>query len=143
MAKSILDHSNAAAPASLLPSDAKMRNPRAGVMGRLPRGDQAIVDIHKIKNYCLDPLHPRGRHKARVFQAALDLQPGDAAWLRDALLAAARSAEASQLTTDAWGSQWRLDMTIERHGKSAVIRTIWIIRTGETVPRFDTCWVLR
>lgn len=119
-----------------------MQNSHVGAIGRLPQGDQAIVDARKIEGYCLNPLHPRGRHKARVFQAALDLQPSDAAWLRDALLAAARSAEASQLAADTWGSQWCLDMTIARHGKSAVIRTIWIIRTGEVVPRFVTCWVL-
>jgi hypothetical protein len=52
---------------------------------RLPHGDEAILDIRKIKDYCLSPSHPRGRHKARVFREALDLQRRDAVWLRDAL----------------------------------------------------------
>jgi hypothetical protein len=118
------------------------QNPRAAMTMHLPHGDRAIVDIRKLKDYCLSPSHPRGRHKARVFREALDIRPSDAAWLRDALLEAARSGEAWQSAIDAWGSQWRLDVTIERHGKSAVIRTIWIMRTGEDVPRFVTCWVL-
>jgi hypothetical protein len=109
---------------------------------RLPRSDEAILDIRKIADYCLSPSHPRGRHKARVFREALDLQRSDAAWLRDALLAAARSSEATQVAANARGTQWRLDVTIRRQGKSAVVRAIWIVRSGESVPRFVTCWVL-
>ena len=64
------------------------------------------------------------------------------AWLRDVLLDAARSGEAFQVAADAWGSHWRLDATIWRQRKRAVVRTLWIVRTGESVPRFVTCWVL-
>ena len=109
---------------------------------RLPHGDKAILDIHKIEDYCLSLSHPRGRHKARVFRDALGLHASDAAWLRDVLLDAARSGEASRETVNAWGVQWRLDITVRRQEKSAVVRTIWIVRTGETMPRFVTCWVL-
>jgi hypothetical protein len=70
---------------------------------RLPHSDRAILDIRKIEDYCLSSLHPRGRHKARVFREALDLQRSDAAWLRDILLEAARSNEASEVAADAWG----------------------------------------
>jgi hypothetical protein len=70
---------------------------------RLPRGDEAILDIRKIEDYCLSPSHPRGRHKARVFREALGLQRSDGAWLRDILLEAARSGEASPIATDPWG----------------------------------------
>jgi hypothetical protein len=108
----------------------------------LPHSHEAILDIRKIEDYCLSPSHPRGRHKARVFREALDLQQSDATWLRDALLEAARSNEASEVAVDAWGTHWRLDAIIRRHGKSAVVRTIWIVRTGENVPTFVTCWVL-
>ncbi|WP_367268233.1 DUF6883 domain-containing protein [uncultured Thiohalocapsa sp.] len=38
---------------------------------RLPNADQAAVDLDKLRGYCLNPAHPRGRHKARVFAAAL------------------------------------------------------------------------
>jgi hypothetical protein len=108
----------------------------------LPHSHEAILDIRKIEDYCLSPSHPRGRHKARVFREALDLQQSDATWLRDALLEAARSNEASEVAVDAWGTHWRLDAIIRRHGKSAMVRTIWIVRTGENVPTFVTCWVL-
>ena len=108
----------------------------------LPHSDEAILDIRKIEDYCLNSSHPRGRHKARVFREALDLQRSDASWLRDVLLEAARAGDAIQIAENAWGTNWQLDATIRRQGKSAVIRTIWIVRTGESVPRFVTCWVL-
>src|SRR5450631_733799 len=71
-----------------------MRSQSAAMTKRLPHDDQAILDMRKIEDYCLNPPHPRGRHKARVFREALDLQRSDASWLRDALLEAARSVEA-------------------------------------------------
>jgi len=42
----------------------------------LPNGDRAILDIRKLEDYCLSPSHPRGRHKARVFQRVLGVQQG-------------------------------------------------------------------
>jgi len=109
---------------------------------RLPNPNEAVLDIRKLEDYCLSPSHPRGRHKARVFREALDLQRSDAAWLRDILLEAARSDEASQVAADEWGTHWRLDVAIRRQDRSVVVRTIWIVRTGEIAPTFVTCWVL-
>ena len=51
---------------------------------KLPNGDRAIVDIAKLRDYCLNAGHPRGRHKARVFVAALGLTVADADGLADA-----------------------------------------------------------
>ena len=81
----------------------RMRSQFAAMTKRLPHGSQAILDMRKIEDYWLNPSHPRGRHTARVFREALDLQQSDASWLRDALLDAARSAKAFQDGQDAWG----------------------------------------
>ncbi len=75
-------------------------------MMHLPHSEEAILDIRKIEDYCLSPSHPRGRHEARVFR---------------------QSNEASQIAADEWGAHWRLDIAIRRHGKSAVVRTVWIV----------------
>ena len=40
---------------------------------KLPNADKAIIDSKKIKDYCLNPDHPRGKHKAKIFQSSLDL----------------------------------------------------------------------
>jgi|GEM_PF-2721604 len=33
---------------------------------KLPHGAHAVVDIARLRDYCLSPDHPRGRHKARL-----------------------------------------------------------------------------
>lgn len=108
---------------------------------RLPNGDKAILDMRKLEDYCLSPSHPRGRHKARVFRHALGLQQEDATWLRAELLKAAVSG-ADVVASDIWGTHWQLDAIIGRHRKRAVVRTLWVVRTGEDLPRLVTCWVL-
>jgi hypothetical protein len=112
-------------------------------MTRLPKGERAIVDIRKIEDYCLNPAHPRGRNKARVFRNALGINRTDAPWLRDILIEAAQIDQAIELQTDDYGSRWRIDVSVTRHRKTVVVRTLWIIRSGEDAPRFVTCWVSR
>jgi hypothetical protein len=107
----------------------------------LPNANQADLDLRKLSDYCLNPLHPRGRHKARVFRAA-GISRGDAAWLKQALLEGVCENDAIQTDVDAIGERWRADIAVTRHFKSHVIRTIWIVRRSESFPRFVTCWML-
>jgi hypothetical protein len=111
-------------------------------MARLPHADRAVLDIRKIEEYCLSPAHPRGRHKARVFREALGPAQNDAQWLRQALLDGLRQNEATEVAKDDFGRRFRVDIRLARHGKRAVVRTVWMTRSGEQVPRFVTCWVL-
>lgn len=111
-------------------------------MAGLPHADNPTIELAKLRDYCLDPLHPRGKHKARVFQTALGLQQTDAEWLKTALVEAAAACEASVLETDEFGTRWRADLTLTRQERTAVVRSLWIVRPGETTLRFVTCWVL-
>lgn len=111
-------------------------------MAGLPNGDRAILELRKIEDYCLSPLHPRGRHKARVFSDALGIGRNDARWLQAVLLAVARENEATELEWNSIGRRWRIDVPVSRQDRNIVVRTIWIVRTGEELPRFVTCWVL-
>ena len=108
----------------------------------LPNYHRAILDLRKIEDYCLNPDHPRGRHKAQVFRGALGINRADAEWLRSAILRAMRHNEAIEQICDSSGSRWCVDMLLARHDKRVVVRTIWIVRTSEDFPRFVTCWVL-
>lgn len=76
---------------------------------RLPNAHKAIVEIGKLRDYCLSREHPEGRHKARVFQSALGLTAQDAEELRAALFAAARENEAIVAERDAYGQRYMLD----------------------------------
>lgn len=33
---------------------------------KLPRGEDAVADIAKVRDYCLSPSHPRGRRLLRT-----------------------------------------------------------------------------
>jgi hypothetical protein len=109
---------------------------------QLPNGDQAIVDIFKLREYCLNPIHPRGRHKARVFAAVLGLTAADAEQLQRALLDAARSGDAIPNEHDAFGQRYAIDFLMHGPRGAAMVRSAWIVRTDEDTPRLASCYVL-
>ena len=109
---------------------------------KLPSADAAIVDMVKLRDYCLSSTHPRGRHKARVFADALGMGSGDAAFLREALLRAALVEDVVETGVDTYGQRYQLDVVISRCGKTAIVRSAWIVLRNENVPRLTTCYVL-
>jgi hypothetical protein len=109
---------------------------------KMPGGDSAIVEIEKIRDYCLSRRHPRGRHKARVFLSALGMTSNDAEELRTILLGVAEEGEAQRGASDQYGIRYIIDFQVIRGERVARIRSIWIILKGETAPRFVTCFVL-
>jgi hypothetical protein len=110
-------------------------------MTRLPNAERAVLDLRKIEDYCLNPEHPHGRHKARVFRTVLGVGRADSQWLREAILEGVRSSEAIELITDEHGVRWRADVPITRQTNRISVRTLWIVKAGEDIPRFVTCWV--
>lgn len=112
----------------------------------MPGAIGATLDIRKLADYCLDPTHPRGRHKARVFRGALAIEQSDAAWLRGVLLAGVVDADAIEIGHGAYGATWRADILVPAPrgralGQYAVVRTLWLSPAGSGPPRFVTCWV--
>ena len=109
---------------------------------KLPNGKAAIVEIEKLRDYCLSPGHPRGRHKARVFQSLLEMTAAHAEELLAALIDAALKENATQGASDQYGTRYIIDFEL-RHGECiASIRSCWIIRSDEVAPRFVTCYIL-
>jgi len=108
---------------------------------KMPNADRAIVSHDKITGYCLSPNHPRGRHKARVIQAALGLTQKDMMPFKQLLLAHAQQ-EATLLTEDSYGQRYGIDALCQHGNQAARLRTIWIIRQGESIPQLVTCYIL-
>ena len=108
---------------------------------RLPNGNQAIVETVKLQEYCLSPTHPRGRHKARVFAAVLGLTADDTELLRDALLQAALTEDAIPTDQDEFGQRYVVDFQMQGPQGTAIVRSGWIVRTGEQFPRLTSCYV--
>jgi len=109
---------------------------------KLPNADRAAVDIVKLRDYCLSSNHPRGRHKARVFATALGLTASDAEELRQAILSAALTEDATPTEQDEYGQRFVVDFIMVRQHRQAEVRTSWIIRAGEDNPRLTSCYVL-
>ena len=108
---------------------------------RLPNPERVVVDIEKLREYCLSAEHPRGRHKARVFAARLGLSAGDAELLREALLNAAQTYDAAPGEEDSFGRRYVVEFTMDGPAGRAWVRSTWIVRRGETFARFVTCYV--
>jgi hypothetical protein len=95
---------------------------------KLPNSERAVVDIRKVRDYCLSVHHPRGRHKARVFRSALELTANDAEELQAALLDAALTDEAVATEQDQYGQRYVLDFHMNREARRARVRSSWIVR---------------
>lgn len=109
---------------------------------KLLNADRAVIEIEKLRGYCLSATHPRGKHKARVFVAALGITADDAEELKQAILSAVMIEEAMSTERDEYGQRFVVDFSMKRRGKEAAIRSSWIIRRGEDYPRFTSCYVL-
>jgi hypothetical protein len=108
---------------------------------KLPNCERAIVDIRKLLDYCLNPHHPRGRNKARVF-ASVGVRDTDAEQLKSALLSAAINGEAQAGVTNIYGQRYIVDFDLVRPDRIVRIRSTWIVKAGDQLPRLTSCYVL-
>lgn len=90
---------------------------------KLPNGGEAIVDSAKLRDYCLSPEHEEGKHKARVFAAALGIFRNDAAWLRERLIEAAGRENAILVSETVFGRLFVLDFAVKTPVGEALIRS--------------------
>lgn len=95
---------------------------------KLPNGERAIVEIRKLVEYCLNSQHPRGRNKARVFAAVG--------------IAAANTADAQTGIVNPYGHHYIVDFDFAHQDRTVRIRSTWIVRSGEDLPRLTSCYVL-
>ena len=108
---------------------------------KLPNAESAVIDISKLRNYCLSQAHPDGRHKARVFFAVLGMTADDAEELRAAIIEGICRCEIRDKSKTPYGCRYVADIAVSRRDKNAIVRTAWIIRDGESVPRLVSCYV--
>jgi len=108
----------------------------------LPNAERAIVDRVKLRDYALSAGHQRGRHKARVFLAALGLTAADTEELRTALLESARTGDAIPGASDEFGTRYTIDFEMVRSTKRARVRGCWIVLIDDGLPRLTSCYVL-
>ena len=111
-------------------------------MAKLPNGSKAVVPVEKFTEYLLNPDHPTGRHKARVFKAALGLTLENAEFLRERAQQIAVTGDAERQEPTPFGERYVIDFEMTTESGTANVRTAWIIRHGEDFPRLTSCYVL-
>jgi hypothetical protein len=109
---------------------------------KLPNKANAVVDIAKLRDYCLNPEHQDGKHKARVFKAALGLSPKDAEKLCEMILQAVETNDAEQTSTTPFGERFVVDFVVKSLRGDVQVRSAWMIRHDENFPRLTSCYIL-
>jgi hypothetical protein len=106
----------------------------------LPNAHRAVIDPTKVRNYLLSEVHPVGRFKAAFF-VVLGYSANQWELLRDDLLALARAGAATAGKPSLFGQTFEVDGILTGpSGRSADVRTVWIIRGAEGSPRFVTAF---
>jgi len=108
---------------------------------KLPNPYKAVVEIQKLRDYSLNVDHHVGKHKARVFKAALGLTVQEANWLRNRALELAVTGEAAVGSVSVFGDTYVIDAWITYKGKTALVRFSWIVEFGTDFPRLTSCYV--
>src|SRR5579872_3638689 len=108
---------------------------------KLPNGKHAVVEMAKLRDYCLSVVHLRGKHKARVFEEVLGITSDHADDLKTSLLVAAHEQEAVASDHDEYGQRYVVDFTMKGPKGEAVVRSTWIVKTNEHFPRLTSCYV--
>ena len=102
---------------------------------KLPNAERAVVDIEKLRDYSLNPNHPEGKHKARVFLNKLGLKADDAERLRKLILEAILTTEAKAQQAKPYGERFVVDIPVQWEEGDVVtfatIRSAWIVRNNE------------
>jgi hypothetical protein len=108
----------------------------------IPNADKAVVDIRKLRDYCLNLEHDDGKHKARLFSTILAITAEDAQELRRRLLEVVKTHEAQLGRRDGYGQCYTLDFVLEWQDRSATLRSGWIMEHDSDIPRLTTCYPL-
>jgi hypothetical protein len=109
---------------------------------KLPNVEFAVIDEGKLKDYCLSPDHVIGKHKAKVFQNRLGIIQKDAPFLKSLLIEKIRTTECIETISSEYGRRFIVDVILVNFGKEALVRTSWIIKKKELVPRLTSCYII-
>jgi hypothetical protein len=106
----------------------------------IPNADRAIVEAEKVRDYLLSPTHPVGRFKAPFF-ARLGYAQANWRELQRDLARLALSASAAPGHASRFGTKYEVSAILPGpSGRSATVVTIWMVRTGDDIPRLVTAY---
>ena len=101
--------------------------------------DRIYIDPRKFTEYALNPSHPRGGHKARVFKSALGYDVQSYENLKSQIESQALDAEATEGIVDKHGQRYVVDIPIKGpSGNEVLVRTCWSVPPGMKEARLTT-----
>jgi hypothetical protein len=109
---------------------------------RLPYAENVQLPPGKLNEYALNPNHPVGTNKARVFKAALGFVQNDSEILWLLIKNLVRFFEAEQRETDEFGTRYEVDIRLTGRTVTAIVRTGWILPRESGAPHLTTAYVL-
>ena len=92
-----------------------------------------------MRDYLLSREHPIGRFKARVFASA-GYRSDNWTLLQRDLQVVARSPDAVLTRSEPYGQLFEVHAILHGPEGTLPVLTVWILRTGESVPRFVTAY---
>jgi hypothetical protein len=106
---------------------------------KLPNAEFAKVPPENLQDYLLSPAYSIGRYKAAFFRSLGYDQDGCEALAADLRTLLEDDAETMNITE--YGIKYSISGSITGpNGRSANVVSVWIILTGEDVPRFVTAY---
>ena len=99
------------------------------------------IDIRKLSDYCLNSDHPVGKHKARVFYASLGIVKRDAKLLKREIVKQIQNTDLKKEFEDEYGVRYSAVVSVDIFDKTATVKTIWIVRSGQNVAELVTCFI--
>jgi len=106
----------------------------------IPNEEHALVEREKVVDYLLNVGHPDGFGKAEFF-IAQGFKPENWDILADALRHLLRNFPTTKSMTSIHGKKYIVDGALRSpSGKTANVRTIWIVDAQEDVPRLVTAY---
>ena len=106
---------------------------------KLPNGERAELG-DKLERYCLNSEHPKGKHKALLFQKRLGITLENKIVLQQALRDAAREGEAELYRQDRFSDHYDLEFVLTTEVGRSLVLSCWIVRKAEDFPRLTNTY---
>jgi hypothetical protein len=109
---------------------------------KVPNADCAVVQREKISEYLLSPIHRHGRGKAVFFRK---FGFADTEWnvFAAALLRHVDQHDVQKIEDSPFGRRYTVEGGMGTpDGRTPIVRSIWFILNGQTIPRFVTAYPL-
>jgi hypothetical protein len=105
---------------------------------RLLNADQATMDPKKFTEYALNPDHPVGGNKARVFASATGFTKDNAPDLMSQIQQGVTENPPIPGKVDQWGERFTVEIPVTGPTGAGTVTTGWIYKPGETTPSLTT-----